>query len=348
VCACFVAFYVLGTTPLTQASHLLTDAPSTITFFSIGFLLFFATPLIALIYLGLKVLLGQRSRMRWLKSVLVIAWLTGLAFLITSGYRIGVNFREQGASTQTGALSQPAGGKLYVELADSTGKKISADDYEDNNYNVNLIENGRIMINGTDLSDMDRIPAGKPSLQLMPSENDSFYLEETIGSQGRNRGDAVKNAQSVIYAFSQADSVLKLQPEFYISKSGKYRCQNMKLRLAIPAGKQVRFADNIDMWHATVKGDSYYDDTYFNNTTWTVENGKVKCIAGENHENANGDEDAKSRDEDTRQHDEDVKSSNERKAPPAAPAPPATPMQKEHKQHHKDSDEDDDKGNEDF
>jgi hypothetical protein len=64
----------------------------------------------------------------------------------------------------------------------------------------------------------------------------------------------------------------------------------MKIRVAIPEGKKISFADNIDLWHAVVKGNSNFDDTYFANTTWTVENGKVKCIAGENHFNAEKDE----------------------------------------------------------
>ena len=59
----------------------------------------------------------------------------------------------------------------------------------------------------------------------------------------------------------------------------------MRLRIAIPKGKQIRFANNIDLWSASVKGDANYDDTYFANTIWTVEDGKVKCIAGENHRN---------------------------------------------------------------
>ncbi len=120
----------------------------------------------------------------------------------------------------------------------------------------------------------------------MPSANDSFYVEEIVSAQGRTKSDALKNADNVIYNFSQKDSVLNLPYNVLLNKHNKWRAQSVKIRIAIPEGKKISFANNIDMWHAVVKGNSAYDDTYFANTIWTVENGKVKCIGGENHKNA--------------------------------------------------------------
>jgi hypothetical protein len=124
----------------------------------------------------------------------------------------------------------------------------------------------------------------------MPSENDSFYLQEIVTAHGRNNDDALKNADMVVYSFSISDSVLSLNHTIYLDKTSKWRGQNIKLRIAIPKGKQIRFANNIDLWSASVKGDANYDDTYFDNTLWTNEDGKVKCIMGENHKNADAEE----------------------------------------------------------
>ena len=84
--------------------------------------------------------------------------------------------------------------------------------------------------------------------------------------------------------------MLNLPAYIELDKNGKYRFQEMKIRIAIPEGKSINFADNIDRWHATVKGDGSFDDTYFANTTWTVKNGKVICVKGENHFNAEDEE----------------------------------------------------------
>ena len=289
VAACFFAFYVMGGTQYNEASHIIVDSGSVIRYFSFGFLLFLATPLIALIYLGLKILLGQRSRVRWLKWGLFAGWLIGVLFLFFSIGKVASNFKQSSTQKQETVLAQPSKGTLYVQLTDSAGKKLSKD-WDDNlNEQFNVNPQGEIIINGLDLNDISRIPLGKPSLQLMASENDSFYIQEIITSRGKTMGDADRNAQMVTYSFSQSDSVLNLPLDYFILKSSKWRAQKMKIRLAIPKGKQITFADNIDLWSTNVKGDPNYDDTYFANTTWAVEDGKVKCIAGENHKNASGD-----------------------------------------------------------
>ena len=293
VAGCFVAFYVMGSTQYNAASHMLVDSGSLIRMFGFGALLFLGTPLLAFIYLGLKILLGQRSRMRWLKVVLLVGWLIGLTLLFISGARMGTNFRTTATQTKDAILMQPKNGTLYVQLTDSNGRKLTKE-WEDYSHSSFNIFPGEIIINGADFNDMDRIPLGKPGLQLMASENDSFYVQEVLTAHGRNKNEALANSEMIVYSYSQTDSVLNLPLDYYIAKTSKWRIQQLKIRIAIPKGKQIKFADNIDLWPATVKGDANYDDTYFNNTTWTVEDGKVKCIAGENHKNAGADADMKS------------------------------------------------------
>ena len=282
----FFSLYVAGSSSYSAATQMLVDSRPLIRFFSLGCLLFIAAPLIALIYLGLKILLGQRSRMRWLKWALFVGWFAGVIILGFSSLKLYNTVRTSGTQNFETVLMQPARGTLYAQLTDTTGKKVSKDweDYMSENFHMNAF--GQVFVNGVDFNDLDKISLGKPSLQLMASENDSFYIQEIINALGSNKNDAAKNAQMVVYAFSQTDTVLNLPVDYYINKTSKWRAQNMKIRIAIPNGKQLRFADNIDLWAATVKGDANYDDTYFANTTWTVEGGKVKCIAGENHKNA--------------------------------------------------------------
>jgi phage shock protein PspC (stress-responsive transcriptional regulator) len=332
VAACFIAFYVLGSTQYNAASHMLVDSGTVIRLFSIGFLLFLATPFLSLIYLGLKMLLGQRSRVRWFKSVLVVCWLVGLVLLIISTGKILTNFKVTGTKNQDMVLMQPTNGTLYVQLTDSSGKRLSKD-WDDDNYNTSYnIFPGEIIINGVDFNDMASIPLGKPGLQLMPSENDSFYIQEILSAQGHNKNEAVTNAEMVVYSFSQTDSILNLPLKYYLPKTGKWRAQRLKIRIAVPNGKQIRFADNIDLWTASVKGDDNFDDTYFANTTWTVKDGKVTCIAGENHRDAEGKMDKQ---------DEPAPPT-----PPAkAPVAPKPPKHDEHTTnqngHHHDKDDDD-------
>jgi phage shock protein PspC (stress-responsive transcriptional regulator) len=285
----FVVFYFLGTSQLNEATLLLVDGTHTLTYFSFGFLLFLGVPCVAVIVSGLRVFLGNNSGAKWLKWVLLGVWLVGVLLLSITGYKTAVSFRGSKTNSKQMALIQPTNGALLVQLTDSTGRKVNKDDEEDiESFNIN--DEG-VIVNGINLKDMERIPVAKPDLEIMPSVNDSFYLQQIITARGKNTADAGKNADATIYTFNQNnDTLLNLNPRLYIGKNGKYRAQSMKIRIAIPEGKKISFADNIDLWHAIVKGNSNFDDTYFANTTWTVENGKVKCIAGENHFNAEKDE----------------------------------------------------------
>ncbi|MCW5907847.1 MAG: PspC domain-containing protein [Chitinophagales bacterium] len=274
----FIVFAVIGTSPFNSITHLIVNESSLITLSAIGFLLFFGAPLVGLIYSGLRVLIGRGSEMPWLKWTLGATWLAGLAMLLYAGLKVGMDFKTAAATKEKMVLMQPAKGNLFVQLADSTDAGwVTVDEEADEDEDE--VHFGAIIINGKNIEDITSFKIGKPHLELMVSETDSFYLTKIVSSQGRNRNDAVKNADMVMYSFLQTDTLLNLKNQFEIAKKGgKYRAQQMTLRLAIPEGKTVRFGSNIDELTAVVKGDSYYDDTYFANTVWTVENGKVKCL----------------------------------------------------------------------
>jgi len=94
VVVCFVAFTSLE--PLhSRCITLYSDSASTITLFSYGFLLTFAAPIIALVYLFLRALLGQRTRVKWLKWGLLGAWCTGVVLLFISGSQTLNNFKTE-------------------------------------------------------------------------------------------------------------------------------------------------------------------------------------------------------------------------------------------------------------
>ena len=280
---------VAGTAFLATVPHLLVENPATRTIFNIGLVLFVVTPLIGLIYAALRALLGKdRGRAPWLKWTLLTGWWIGLFMIAYSAIQTLTLFQTSGTKHEQMALMQPANGGVLVQLCDSTGKKLLVDSDEDD-FNFHIGFNG-IYLNGQNIDETERITVDEPSLQILPSQNDSFYVEKIMTSQGKSKGDALKNLSYINYNFSQTDTVVNLPATVTIDKAGKYRAQRLNIRIYIPEGKRVSFADNIDHWAATVKGDRNYNDTYFSNTTWTVEKGKIKCLVGENHFNANPDD----------------------------------------------------------
>lgn len=268
---------VAGNALLTQAPTLFVDSASSLTLFNAGLLLMIGAPVIAIIYSALRAVLGTRARAPWLKWALTAAFWMGAIMIAIPGYKTAMEFRTQATNKEQMYLMQPAQ-TLAVELTDSAGNTFSEEE-DDNDINIGF---GGVVINGDNLEDAQHIKIDRPELQLMPSVNDSFYVELIRTSRGRNKADVNANLNSVVYKVSQQDSLLKLPAYLLLDKTKKWRGQSMKVRIAVPEGKKITFAGNIDFWAAVVKDDNSYDDTYFANTTWTTENGKVKCLNCEN------------------------------------------------------------------
>ena len=273
---------VAGNFLITELPHWFSGDTFSIGLLNDGLLLVIGIPIVGIIYGALRLIFGKRTQVSWLKWALTASWWVGVALLFVAGYNISKEFRSSATKNETIALMQPANGHLYIQLSDSTGAKADKDEQDDAYYNFGP---GGLVINDVHISDLDRLPIGEPSLQLSASPNDSFYVYTFVTGRGKNKGEILTNSGYIHYPIVQNDTTLHLPPSIELMKEGKYRFQNMKIRIAIPEGKSVSFADNIDRWAATVKGDGFYDDTYFANTTWSVKDGRVICTKGENHFN---------------------------------------------------------------
>ncbi|OJV25594.1 MAG: hypothetical protein BGO32_00860 [Bacteroidetes bacterium 37-13] len=245
------------------------DSSTMATLGIVGGILVVLMPLLAILYGGIRVLVGSAGSKPKLKWIFGGGFILGLIFLAISIISIGINFRNTSSVKQQYALLQPVTNNLYVQLADSSG--VAFED-GDENYSGNFFWNGEVAETKTGFK------VGKPHVKLMPSKDTTFYIEKVITSKGRTKALALANAEAVNYNFTQIDTVLNLNTYAEILKGNKWRNQNVYINLAIPEGKIVRFSDNIDFLPATVKGDDSYDATYFANTVWTVKNGKVICL----------------------------------------------------------------------
>lgn len=255
--------------PIQKIADVYADSSTMAILGIVGGILVVLTPLLAVLYGGIRVLVGSAGSKPKLKWVFSGGFILGLIFLAISFISIGINFRSSSSAKQQYALLQPAGNHLFVQLADSSGVV-----FEDNdeNYDGNFFWNGEVAETKTGFK------VGRPHLKLMPSKDSTFYIEKVVTSKGRTKSIALANAEAVNYNFTQVDTILNLNTYAEILKGNKWRNQNVNINLAIPEGKTVRFSDNIDFLPATVKGDDSYDETYFANTIWTVKNGKVVCL----------------------------------------------------------------------
>lgn len=262
----------------------------------IGLSLVIIIPILALLYAGIRLLVGAAGRSPRLKWIFSGGFLLGLTLLAISIFSLAINFRSTGSTKEQFRLLQPANGNLFVQLADSSG--VVFEDVDDD-------EKFGLFFNGEMLETRTGYKIGKPHLKLTVSEDSTFYIDKIIESKGKTKSAAIQNAKAVNYNFTQVDTTLSLNSYIEVKKDSKWRNQKVTILLAVPEGKTVSFSENIDYIPATVKGDDSYDATYFANTKWSVKNGKIVCLNCDHNQN-----------------DENVDNELNETLPPTPPLPP--------------------------
>ncbi len=233
-----------------------------------GIFLLVLTPLISLLYAAIRLIVGVKTRIPAMKWFISGGFILGILLLIFAGLSFGIHFRSNASASQKFPLMQPANNTLFVQLADSSGIAFE----ETGEYDEDEIF--PFMINGESAKTKTGYKIGRPHIKLMPAKDSAFFVERYVTSKGKTKAAAIQNAKAVNYNFTQTDTVLNLNTYFEVGNGSKWRAQNLYFRIAIPEGKIVRFADNIDFVEATVRGNR----AYIANTSWTVKNGKVVCL----------------------------------------------------------------------
>lgn len=267
----FFSLSFLSSSELSEITHLLVSSRYIIMLINIGILMVFGIPVLVAMYDAIRFLADSKARNPVLKRIFWAAWFGGIILLTASSWVVVKNFVAANTSIQKVQLLKPKGGTLRVQLADTLGHALLLHSRDDEGFSSFIHISG---MSGTDygfaFSDM--------KLEIAVSPDSNFYVEKVAFSRGSSITDAARNIQQMRYKFSQTDTTLNLDNRFELPKNGRWRAQHIKLRVYVPAGSRISFADNIDQMEATVKGNDYFDEGMLAGKTLTVDEGKLKCM----------------------------------------------------------------------
>jgi hypothetical protein len=94
-------------------------------------------------------------------------------------------------------------------------------------------EPGTILLKSVESLDEDGI-FDKVSLQLDGTDAAEPILLQKFESRGKNKADALKNAQAVQYSYKVEDSTITFNRSINLNELEKFRVQNLKINLEIP------------------------------------------------------------------------------------------------------------------
>jgi phage shock protein PspC (stress-responsive transcriptional regulator) len=267
----FFGFSILSSASLTDLTNLLVSSRYTIMSFNIGLVLTIGIPLVFIMYYSIRFLTNSQAKNPGLKRVLLIGWFVGIILLGYSSWSVFKYFTAADTNIQKVQLWSPKGGTLRVQLADTMGNVLTLKNKDGEDFS------SIVHISGMTRTDYG-FAFNDIKMEIAVSPDTNFYVEKVAFSRGANFADAGKNIQMIHYKYSQTDTTLNLDDKFELPKEGKWRGQKLKIRIYVPEGKDITFADNIDQIEATVKGNDYFDDGFLSGKTLEVQNGKIKCI----------------------------------------------------------------------
>ena len=175
---------------------LLHEAPSTL-LFSVALLV--GIPFAVVLLLGLTLIANRRVASGTVWLTLLGLWIVGLIGTASTGAMYQRNFARRGEIEQTDRYA--VNGTPVLDEYDN-------DEDNGNNWDVRLLVEGY---------------AG-----------DSIQVEREISSRGRSAEDARRNAMDLSYRIVQKDSVLRFDEEPTLAPGGRFRDQEVRLRVLMP------------------------------------------------------------------------------------------------------------------
>ncbi len=231
-----------------------------------GLLLVIGIPLIAIVYNGIKLLLGIKKRLRGLGMVAMALWIAGCILVGYVGVDIGKDFSKKGVNKTTIALANPANNVLYLE--------VIGEEYDEDDYDIRIVAN-----NWESFYDGDkRINIGHTQLDVVRSKTDSFEIQLIYKARGATRKIALKRAENINYTFTQKDSLIQFDPYYNLPDDAKWRAQQVRILIKVPDSGSVHLAHSmrriiydIDNVTGTYDGDMV-------GKTWTMLDDGLTCV----------------------------------------------------------------------
>jgi phage shock protein PspC (stress-responsive transcriptional regulator) len=197
----------------------------------IGFLV--GIPLLAMLFVGTKLVFSYKSNNAAIGLSMVGVWLLALiALVIVASAEIG-NFKDYTSLSNTETLYPAAGKTLKITLGED---KYAG--YTDQHYDLDRFK--MVTADGKD------ILLGEPRLDIEKSSGNDCVIVVKKQSRGRTRVQANEFIQKITYHYAITDSTLVLDPWFFPGENDKWKDQRVNITLKIPEGMSIFLDENVD------------------------------------------------------------------------------------------------------
>jgi phage shock protein PspC (stress-responsive transcriptional regulator) len=207
--------------------------PGTVTFGMIAFGILAGIPMLAMLFIGTKLVFRYKTNNTVIGLTMVGVWLIALVSLIAVSLGQLGNYKSQSSITETKTISCDSCQTLVLKIGEDKYEDYAKMDFEIDNVKVAMVDGDEVMLGNVTL-DVDR------------SANDDFTILIKKSSRGKTRELAKEITEKIIYRFDLKDSTVVFDPWFILQKDEKYRGQDVDITVKVPQGKSVYLSNGLE------------------------------------------------------------------------------------------------------
>lgn len=243
----------------------------------IGIAIFVGTPVIMMIYGGVKILFKVKYSNRWLNLFAGIIWLVGFAMLLYVGIRTGQDFNKTAKVRENITVVPKDILILKMNEADVNYSELQVSDEAEEgekDFSVDRRHSNYMIGKHNDIKYL----LGFARLNIIKSQTDKIELVVVKEANGSDKQIAKIRAQRISYNIVQHDSLLLFDNIFKVSDADKFRKQDITVILKLPVGKIVYLDKSLENLIYDIENITNTYDADMLNRRWAMTENGLRCI----------------------------------------------------------------------
>ncbi len=244
----------------------------------IGIAAFVGTPIVMMIYGGVRILFKIKYSNRWVNLSAGIIWLVGFVMLLYVGVRTGSDFNKTAKVRENITVAPHNMLVLKMHKMPVNFHEINesdADEEGERDYNKYSKRHNDYMI-GT--NNGMKYLLGHAKLNIIKSQTDQITLVVVKEAKGADKRAATERAKNISYQISQNDSIIEFDNLFKVNNADKFRVQDISVILKLPVGKVVYLDQSLENLIYDIENVTNTYDGDMINRRWIMTENGLKCL----------------------------------------------------------------------
>jgi hypothetical protein len=206
--------------------------PGAVTFGLIAIAFLVGIPLLALLFIGTKLVFHYKSNNTLIGVSMTLVWvaaLIGLLVLFATQVR---NYKMQTSLSSSEIIECDSCQTLYLNVDKGKWDDLADIDIDMDNFQLVLMDGKERLI-------------GEPRLDIEKANTDNFSIVIKKRARGSSNENAKQNIEEISYKYSLKDSTLTFDPGFLIGENSRWRDQKVDIVVKVPEGKAVFIGENM-------------------------------------------------------------------------------------------------------